>query len=208
MDIIRTCIAIAAISLTYAAGAADLTAITGDARSVVLHGNGKWEFAQRKSEGAGTMALTRPTSATQEWQSKKKFISIWYDPKEWSISERAQNENVEARLIHQSGDAYVMAIVERIEVPIQQLKEIALQNAKKAAPDAQIVAEKQVTINGSEGLLVDVNGTIQGIKFRYHGFYFSNSAGSAQIVAYTSQNLFDEYEGEFNKPLSGIQINQ
>ena len=52
--------------------------------------------------------------------------------------------------------------------------------------------------------MMQMNGTIQGIKFTYFGYYYSNESGSIQFITYISQNLFEQSKEQMEKFLNGI----
>ena len=97
-----------------------------------------------------------------------------------------------------------MIISEKFEIPLETLKSIALETARSAAPDLKIVKEEYRIVNGIKVLLLQMNGTMQGIKFSYYGYYFSNTNGTVQFIAYTSQNLLDGYRKECDILLNGF----
>jgi len=99
-----------------------------------------------------------------------------------------------------------MAIIERISMPISTLKGIALENAKKVAPDAKVAFEEERVANGVKILAMHIEGTIQGISFTYYGYYWTGKAESLQVITYTGQNLFSEFESDFTKLLNGVVI--
>ena len=51
---------------------------------------------------------------------------------------------------------------------------------------------------------MQMDGTIQGIKFTYYGYYFSSPNGTIQLLTYTSSNLLNEYKKEFEDFLNGF----
>jgi len=97
-----------------------------------------------------------------------------------------------------------MLIAEKLEIPIESLRNIALQNAKNAAPDMRIIREEYRNVNGNNVLMMQMQGTVQGIKFTYYGYYYSSANGSVQFLTYTSQNLFEGYEGDMQELLNGF----
>ena len=97
-----------------------------------------------------------------------------------------------------------MIISEKMEIPLETLKSIALNNGRKAAPDLKITKEEYRIVNGAKVLLLQMNGTMQGIKFSYYGYYFSNSNGTVQFVTYTSTNLITSYLPKIELLLNGI----
>ncbi|MCC7520261.1 MAG: hypothetical protein IT220_01380, partial [Flavobacteriaceae bacterium] len=101
-------------------------------------------------------------------------------------------------------DLYGMIISEKVEIPLETLRSIAIENGKSVAPDLKIMKEEYRTVNGLKLLLLQMNGTMQGIKFSYYGYYYSNTNGTVQFITYTSQNLLNSYIPEIEKLLNGI----
>ena len=97
-----------------------------------------------------------------------------------------------------------MAITEQITVPMSSLKNIALINGRNAAPDIKVTKEEYRSVNGQQVLMLQLTGTIQGIKFVYFGYYFSGENGTVQLLSYTSQSLFNKYEADMEKFLNGL----
>ena len=122
----------------------------------------------------------------------------------WSFNTPTDNPEAEYELQLKDGDLYGLIITEKVEIPIETLKVIALENAKAAAPNMSIVKEEFRNVNGLKVLLLHMNGTIQGIKFSYYGYYYSNSNGTVQFITYTSQNLLDGFKSKIEDLLNGI----
>jgi hypothetical protein len=79
-------------------------------------------------------------------------------------------------------DGYAMIIAERIEIPLGEIRQIALQNAREAAPDAKIIEEGRRRVNGADVLLLRMEGKASGIAFTYLGYYYGGPAGTVQVV--------------------------
>jgi len=97
-----------------------------------------------------------------------------------------------------------MIIAEKVEIPFESLKEIALENGRDAAPDLAVVQEEYRSVNGQKVLFLQLNGTLQGIKFTYYGYYYSSSSGTVQFITYTSQGLLKSYIEDCEKILNGF----
>ena len=189
--------------------AVDIEATTADGREVTLSDDGTWHVKEAKSSAAMPGAvIVRPKSATKAIKSKKGFFELWYDPKKWTTKPGAEGTPTEFVVIRKDGDAYAMAIVERIGVPMESLSDIALTNAKSQAPDARIVLEEERMVNGKKVVALQIEGTIQGIPFKYYGYYWSGKAGTVQFLTYTAQNLFEDALPDFTELLSGFVITQ
>jgi len=79
-----------------------------------------------------------------------------------------------------------MVITEGVEFDMEALTDIALTNARGVAPDIKIIEKEYRNVNDRKIIYMQMNGTIQGGKFTYVGYYHSNASGSTQFVAYTS----------------------
>jgi hypothetical protein len=97
-----------------------------------------------------------------------------------------------------------MLIAEKAEIPVESLVEIAYENALEAAIDTQIITKEYRNVNGIEVIMLKMKGTMQGVKFVYIGYYYSNSEGAFQFVTYTSQKMLKDYENSMFDLLNGF----
>jgi len=185
--------------------AANIEATTTDGKKVILYPNGTWKYKDTGSKTISTSGTTKPSKATKVLKSEKGFYELWIDPAKWRVMEK-RSPIVEFQLLHSSNDAYALTIAERLSVSLPALKEIALANARKAAPDAKIIAERQLVVNGAKVLNMRIDGTIKGIRFTYYGYYWVGKAGTLQFLTYTGQNLFDEFKADLADLLNGLII--
>jgi hypothetical protein len=83
---------------------------------------------------------------------------------------------------------------------------VALNNALEAAPDAKIVEEQRRRVNGTDVVMLRLEGTTSGIAATFLGYYYGGPAGTVQVICYTGQNLFQEYRPDFEDFLNGFHI--
>lgn len=91
-----------------------------------------------------------------------------------------------------------------MEIPIVTLKQVAFENAREVAPDIKIVNEEYRFVNGIMVYMMQMNGSIQGMRVTYCGYYYSNSNGTIQLITYTAANLFDDYKDQVEELLNGL----
>ena len=201
-------VALAAL-VTTALGAQDtpIRATTEDGRWVLLHANGKWEFEARPAEEPLSGArFERPPSSTAQREIFPNVAAIYYDPSKWTP--QPSDDRTRFTFEHTNGDGYALVIKERIQVPLRSLKEIAFTNARNAAPDAAITYEDSRIVNGVKVICLQIQGTASGVPFTYFGYYYSGKAGIIQVVTYTGQNLFEEYQSDFQDFLNGLTVTE
>jgi hypothetical protein len=178
---------------------------TESGKDVILYPDGTWKYAPETAQQKRDSTYAKPASATASYTPDTGDFVIWYDESKWQMEKRSDDKgHTNLKLLR--SDGYAMIISEGIPMPITNLKKIAIENAKFAAPDARIVSEETRMVNGKEVLAMVMDGTIEQVPFRYYGYYYSGKQGTIQFLTYTSQNLFDKYKKEFTDLLNGLEI--
>lgn len=95
------------------------------------------------------------------------------------------------------GSYHALLIEEPIQIPVDKLAEVALLNAGTSATAVEVVLDEDLTIGGMPARRLIFNADPMGAKFTYYGLYFSSSAGSFQLLGYTSPQLFDDKKAVF-----------
>ena len=202
---------IASVSTAYGKS---IRAKTQDGRTVILHADGTWQYLKKEAPAApgapGDNKTDTPQRASKKVSDPRGMVELWYAPAKWSAYPKPERLSPDASfaLVHKTKDAYALGIIERISMPLETLKKIALDNARNVAPDAEVVLDEERQINGNTAAIMGITGTIDGIPFRYHSYYWTGEKGSVQVITYTSQNLFAEYHDDFDNLLNGIVLNQ
>jgi hypothetical protein len=179
-------------------------AVTKDGKTVILKPDGTWSFAEAPKPGTPG-DLSKSENATKSVQSDKGFYEIWFDPAKWEVK-KAGAPPIEFKATHAAGDGYGFIIAERISVNFDTLKNVAVENARKAAPDIKVLSTEYRTVNGVKIMALKMSGTIQNISFVYYGYYWCGKAGTLQAVMYTGENLFDQFSSDFTEFLNGLVI--
>lgn len=186
--------------------ALSLEATTSDGKKVILFPNGTWVYKDSVVKTESESHFTKPQESTKVLKSKKGFFELWIDPTKWDSEGSSLNRDAEFSLRHISGDTQAVVIAQRISTPIATLKNFALEKAKSAAPDAEIVLQEERIVNGTKLWNMRIDGTFQGVSFTYYGYYWAGQAGNVQVLAYTGKNLFDEFKAEITELLNGLVI--
>ena len=184
-------------------------AVTQTGEQVILFDDGTWTY-QDKDALTETEIQTNSTkfikdvNSTFLIKSEKVDVGFWLNPKIWAFKKSTDNPDAEYELQLKGEDLYGMIISEKVEIPLETLKSIALENGRAVAPDLKVVKEEYRSVNGLKVLFLQMNGTMQGVKFSYYGYYFSTKNGSIQYITYTSQNLQNSYIKECENLLNGL----
>lgn len=191
------------------AATAQIRAVTTTGEEVILNSDGTWRYvndsaALAEKVDTSHVAYTRKASASFLVRSTKTNCGVYLDPKKWAFTKSKGDEASEFEFNLRGKDGYAMLITEKIPVPLETLKTIALQNAREAAPDVKLVKQEYRKVNNKIVLFLQMEGTIQGIAFSYLGYYYSSPKGTMQLVTYTATSLVEEYLDELEELLNGL----
>ena len=194
--------------------AASKKAVTDEGDVVVLNDDGTWRYEDGKASNdieipINPNAFKKHNTSNFALKSTKTNSSFFINTKKWKFKKNEKgHDSAEYTFELKNSDLYGMAISEQIEIDVEELANIAFDNAKEAAPDAKVVKKEYRIVNGNKVIYMEMVGTIQSIKFKYLGYYHSNSSGSTQYLAYTSTNLVDKYKTEIDNFLNGLSVIQ
>ena len=195
------------MSITFAK--AQINAVTESGEEVFLYDNGTWKYANQTDDAEAEIKLndkpfTKDKNSTFVVKSKKANIGIWINPKNWSFTKDSSNEHAEFQFQKKGEDLYAMLISEKMEISLESLKNIALQNARSVSNDIKVVSEEYRNVNGIKVLMMQMAGTVQGMKIVYFGYYYSNDSGTIQLLTYTGENLLKNYHNDMETFLNGL----
>ncbi len=186
-------------------------AVTQSGETVLLFEDKTWRFENdslnKKPEVViNNTPFKKSAEATFQLKSKKNHLSFWINPKKWEVKTKTSNDAAEFQLEWKEGDIYSMIINEKIEIPLDGLRDVAIENARSVAPDIQVMKEEYRMVNGKKVLLLQMTGTIQKIKFTYHSYYYSDSKGTTQFITYSSDTLLQQKISEIETLLNGLTV--
>lgn len=199
------------VSLCLLPLSAQIKGVTETGEEVILFEDGSWRYANEEEAIAKEIPTNpekfeKPEEASFLLKSKKLEVGIWLNPKEWSFKQATDNEEAEYELQLKGEDLYGLILTEKVEIPLENLKNIALQNGRAVAPDLRVVKEEYRNVNGLKVLHLQLNGTTQGIKFTYYGYYYSGPNGTVQFITYTGQNLLEQFLPQCEELLNGLSL--
>ncbi|WJJ95367.1 hypothetical protein [Algibacter luteus] len=188
-------------------------AVTEYGDQVVLYDDGTWQQVGEQVEEKVEIPINATIFEKDEdsdflIKSSTFNVGIWLNTKDWKFKKASSNEDAEFELELKKEDLYGSVITEKVEIPLVTLRDIALSNAREVAPDTKLNNQEYRTVNGLKVLMLEMSGTMSGIKFGYKGYYYSNENGTVQIILYTSVNLMKSYDNHIEKLLNGfVQLN-
>lgn len=186
-----------------------IKALTETGDEVLLFENKTWQYVDKSIDQITEIKLnakpfTKSDGATFLIKSSINDAQVYIDPKKWQFTKNVDNPDAEYEFTAKGIELYAMLINEQIELPLATLKSVAIEAARKVAPDLKLVNEEYRMVNGHKVLHLELSGTMQGIKFTYYNYYLSNEKGSTQFVVFSSQNLIKRYKADAEKLVNGL----
>jgi Protein of unknown function (DUF3157) len=198
----------------FTSSKSQVKALTENGREVMLNENGTWRYVSNDDSLDKTETITTnpanfhtTAGATFPVKSNVMNVGVYLDHNKWTFAVHSNNEiNPEYRFEMKSQHGYAMMLTEITQIELERMKTIALENAQKAAPDTRITHSEYRIVNNKKILCLTMTGTLQGIKFIYFGYYYSNSHGTVQLVAYGSENMYKDSLKDWEDFLNGFTV--
>ncbi len=188
--------------------------VTERGDSILLHSDGTWEYFNSSMKeiqpiqiGTNSHVFTKPKSSKDKVNGKDGAYELWYNNKNWKrVPSGELSPDADLAFKLNRGDVYGMIIYEELEIELESLTEIALENARSAAPDIQLIEKEYREVNGNRIICMKMKGSMQGIKVVYYSYFFSNINGSIQFHTFTGQGVLSKYTNDIEDLLNGLIV--
>jgi hypothetical protein len=195
--------------LASIASKAQLTAVTETGNLVILYDNGTWTYMHKDSINSNEVPVNSASISINPnslflLKSTRINMGSYVDTTKWTIKRLDDGEAAEFEINNMESGLYGMLITEKLNLPLESLANIAMDNAKTAAPDVQVIDKQYRTVNGLKVLMMHMTGTIQGIKFSYYGYYYASPAGATQFLVYSSEEIVKQHIPDIEELLNGL----
>ena len=185
---------------------ADQRAKTEDGRDVILREDGTWVYAEKRGELRAVGEFRKDEAATAQYRGKKWAFVLHYTPGTWTKLDESMIPDAEVMFMHEDQELMGAIIAERIQIPLDVLKRIAIENAMRVDENAEVTSEEERIVNGREVLCLTIVAKPEGIPITYYNYYYSGDEGVIQFMTWTGQNLFEEYKPDMETFLNGFEI--
>jgi hypothetical protein len=144
------------IFLSYG-GDSQIMGVTDTGDKVILYSDGHWIYAERDSvreEEIPTNAKAFKKSKDADFllKSERTKTGFWLNPKVWTFTTPEADAAAEYELDHENGSLYGLVITENLDLSLTALANIALQNAREAAPDIKVTDKEYRMVNGKKNI--------------------------------------------------------
>jgi len=183
-----------------------INATTEDGENVTLYPDGKWEYTPEIKRIINPKKFLVPPQSKEMVTGKEIKYTIYYDATKWKPMEKSLSEIAEYSLDYKNGKAYSMVVAENESVPLEDLRDVVLNNVREASGGAKVIAEEERNVNGLKMIMMTVKAKIEGMNFVYVYYIYSNDKTAFQVVTFTSEESFPEYKNDLENFLNGFVL--
>ena len=132
---------------------------------------------------------------------------VRYDAALWQPSAGITPEPAgSSQFTHKSGEVFFKVIPERLQIGIERLVALGLANAQKADPGAKVTRRGSRRVNKLDTMFQEIEVTVDQMPLTFYGHYYSDTAGSIQLVGWTGRSLLAEHRSTIEQFVSGFQL--
>lgn len=184
-------------------------AVTETGDEVILYADGRWKYVAKDTLTASEIATNpvkfeKSPASTFLVKSTRINVGVYLDPKKWTFQKAEGHEAAEFEINNEDLGLFGLVITENLNLPVETLANIAIENARAAAPDVVINHKEYRKVNGADVLMMRMTGTIQDILFSYYGYYYATPVGAVQFLVYSSKENVDKHTQEIEALLNGL----
>lgn len=150
---------------------------------------------------------TQSTNDIEVKYNDDQFTFV-YDKSKWKEQPLESLGNDDAKLyLLGEGDTYVTLIPETSELTFEYMEEAILANMTSVDSDAEITEKGFRTINDTELMWAYAEAQTDGINLTFYYHIYTGSAGTIQIVAWTTSNIFERKIRIIDELVAGLTVN-
>ena len=131
-----------------------------------------------------------------------------YDESKWKVQPLETLGNDDAKLyLLGEGDTHVTIIPETAELSFEYMEEAIISNMRAVDPGAKITEKGFRNVNDTELMWAYAEAETEGIKFVFYYHIYTGSAGTMQVVAWTTSNIFERRIRIIDELVAGLTVN-
>ncbi|MDH4262159.1 MAG: hypothetical protein OEV78_03835 [Spirochaetia bacterium] len=185
---------------------APIKAVTESGESVNLYFDGTWKYVPKELRAINSKKFTTPSLSKDNVKGKNTQYTINYDSKKWKILEKSLSEIAEYSLEYTDAKAYAMVVPENEYIPMEELRNVVIQNVREASSSVKILNEEERVVNGVKVIMLTIKANIEGMNFIYMYYIYSEKKSSFQIVGFTAEESFPDYKNDIEELLNGFVV--
>ena len=172
-----------------------------------LQGIAKKSLFSNQTQNKQELNYTQSSNDTEVNYNEDQFTFV-YDESKWKVQPLESLGNDVAKLyLLGEGDTHVTLIPETSELTFEYMGEAILTNMRSVDSNTEITEKGFRTVNDTELMWAYAEAETDGLKFTFYYHIYTGSAGSIQIVAWTTSNIFERRIRLIDELVAGLTVN-
>lgn len=175
-------------------GISQVNAITEDGYQIQIFDDGTWKYLdttlnEKRFIKENDTLFKVPAKSKMTLSSKIVDVQFQLNSEDWFYMSSPENEDSEFFLNNKSAEIYSIVISEDVQIPIKNLRNIALINARDTVENLIIIEEEYRNVNNAKVLYLSFEGEIEKLPVRYYNYYYSGEDGVVQFITYARKDV-------------------
>ena len=186
-----------------------INAITEDGYQIQLFDDGTWNYVdttlnEKRFIKKNDSIFKVPYNSTLNISSSVLDINIMLNDKDWLVNPSVEEDITEFLFTHKNAEIFGILIPEKNAIPVENLRNIALINARDNVENLTILEEEYRQVNNLKVLYLCFEGEVEKMKLRYNNYFYSGEDGIAQLITYARKDVAIRNKDAIFKLLNGL----
>jgi hypothetical protein len=186
-----------------------INAVTENGYQIQVFDDGTWKYVdstlnEKRFIKKNDSVFKVPKNSTLNVSSKVVDINIMFDEKDWYCNASPDEDVTEFLFNHKNVEIYGILIPEKNTIPLENLRNIALINARDNVNNLNILKEEYRLVNDLKVLYLCFEGEVEKMQLLYNYYFYSGEDGIAQLITYAHKNVAINHQDTIFKLLNGL----
>lgn len=189
-----------------------INAVTEDGYQIQVFEDGTWKYVdstlnEKRFIKENDSLFKVPQNSTLNISSQVLDIHFMLDDKEWYYIPSPTSDVSEYSFNNKTAEIYGLVISEKASIPLENLRNIALINARDNVENLKVIKEEFRTVNDLKVLYLCFEGEVEKLSLRYNNYYYSGEDGIVQFITYAQKDIAIDHTDRIFNLLNGFTKN-
>jgi len=175
-------------------GMAQVNAVTEDGYQIQVFEDGTWKYVdttlnEKRFIKVNDKVFNVPESSSFELASKVVDVHILLNEEDWYFMPSSDQDVTEFSFNNKNVEIYGLMISENAKIPLENLRNIAIINARDNVENLKLIEEEYRLVNNLKLLYLCYEGEVEKLPLRYHNYYYSGEDGIVQFITYARKDI-------------------
>lgn len=173
---------------------AQINAVTEEGYQIQVFDDGTWKYVdttlnEKRFIKENKSVFQVPKNSKYNVSSKVVDVKIMLDEDEWYFIPTPKSDVSEFSFNNKNEEIYGIVISEKAQIPLENLRNIALINARDNVENLRVIEEEYRFVNDVKVLYISFEGEVESLPLVYNNYYYSGEDGVVQFVTYAQKEI-------------------